>query len=82
MNDQTRAFLRAAVQVAALVAIAALQDPEIRRNVVWATSWGLDRVRSWIMPEDDEPSAPEVSKVIAAATEITRGASVRPQDEG
>jgi hypothetical protein len=79
-RDQARAFVLAVLQVGALVAIAALQDPEIRRNVVWGLEWTRDRVRAILVPDDDEPPAPAVSAVLAEAREITRGASVRPQD--
>ena len=73
MNEQRDDFARAIVQGVILVGIVILQDPEVRRNVAWALQWTGERLRAMLRPDDDEPPAPDVTRVIQAAREITEG---------
>lgn len=59
------------VHLGLLLAIVVLQDPEARRNVLWAIEWTTDRLRARLSPDDDEPPAPDVSKVLSEARAIT-----------
>lgn len=71
MNGRRGAFLVALLQTAALVAIVALQDPEVRRNVAWALEWGRMRALDFIRgPGLPVASDAEIAKVISRAEAI------------
>lgn len=59
------------IHLGLLFAIVVLQDPEVRRNLLWAIEWTSDRLRARLSPDADEPPAPDVSKVLNAARTIT-----------
>lgn len=74
MSDETteRAkSLASIIHLGLLLAIVILQDPEARRNVLYAVEWTADRLRARLSPDDDEPPAPDVSAVLKQAKAIT-----------
>jgi hypothetical protein len=71
--NEDRSTARAIFQGLVFLAVVVLQDPEIRRNAIWAAQWTGERLRAMLRPDDDEPPAPEVSRVLQAAREITEG---------
>jgi hypothetical protein len=63
--------LASIVHLGLLLGLVVLQDPEVRRNLLWAISWTTERLRARLSPDDDEPPAPDVSKVLSEARAIT-----------
>ena len=75
---QRRAFVFALLQTAALVAVVALQDPEVRRNVAYALEWSRERALDWLRgPTLPHASDREVSEVIRRAEEIASDAATK-----
>jgi hypothetical protein len=63
--------LASIVHLGLLLGLVVLQDPEVRRNLLWAIEWTTDRLRARLDPDGDEPPAPDVSAVIQQAKSIT-----------
>lgn len=74
---ELQTFILTLLQMGALIALAALQDPEIRRNLAWALAWTRERARAIIAPEADEPAPADVSALIEEARRVVR--DVPPQ---
>jgi hypothetical protein len=71
MTEERAKNVAAIVHVGLLLALVILQDPETRKNVLYAIEWTADRLRARLAPDADEPPAPDVSAVIQQAKAIT-----------
>ena len=78
MNERKESFGVQCLKLAVMIAIVAMQDPELRRNVKWGIAWATERLRHYVAPDPDEPPAPLVSAVIQEARDIVAGPREEP----